>query len=205
MIQALIVVAAASAATPPPAVGKPIRSMTYTFVYSTQLAQDQGTIYADVMSVTKDGGLIIRFSQPATGPGTQAFGPADCTVYGDVRVLCQKQGALSMFENELAHLLGRNFVNGNAMDEKNHWHLANSDASAALVDDFTVTSNDHGILNISEIRDFTSDGVITHHVATITYDMNKTVPTHVHFINSAKDQPTVSMSVDLTLQSDSMH
>lgn len=197
MILPLILAAATGTATL-----KPVRSMVYSFTYSTQSEKHQGTIHADVLGITSDGGLAVRFSQDVPGVASQTFAPADCSVYGDTRVQCQKPGALSTFENELGHLLGRNFVDGNAMDEKNHWRVAGTIQDTKVTDDFTVTSNDSGILNINEVRDTTEAGATTHHTAQITYDMNKTVPTKVHMVNSAPGTAGMAFDMDYTLQSD---
>jgi hypothetical protein len=181
---------------------KPVRSMVYSFTYSAAGEQHQGTILADVLGITQDGGLVIRFSQTVAGQPSQTFSAAECSVYGDTRVQCPKPGALSTFENELAHLLGRNFVDGNAMDEKNHWRVAGTLDGANVTDDFTVTSNEAGILNINEVRDLTAPGKMTHHAATITYDLNKTIPTKLRYTDASAAQPGRATTVEYTLQSD---
>ena len=197
MIHALIVAAANSSANL-----KPVRSMVYSFNYSTQNEQRQGTIHADVLGVTQDGGLVIRFSQTVVGQPSQTFAPAECGVYGDTRVQCDKANAIGTYENELAHLLGRNFVDANAMDEKNHWRVAGTLNGANVTDDFTVTSNNSGILNIKEARDVTVSGSTTHHTATITYDLNKTIPTKFQYTDANAAQPALAVTAEYTLQSD---
>ena len=197
MIHPLVLAAATAAAAL-----KPVRTMVYSFTYSTPNEKHQGTIHADVLGVTSDGGLAVRFSQDVPGVASQTFAPADCSVYGDTRVQCQKTGALSTFENELGHLLGRDFVDANAMDEKNHWRVAGTVQDAKVTDDFTVTSNDSGILNINEVRDLTLSSGTTHHTAQITYDLNKTLPTKVHMVDSSLAQTPSGVTVDYTLQSD---
>lgn len=196
MIHALILVAATS-----PADLKPVRTMVYTFTSTTQAEQRRGTIHADVLGITADGGLVVRFSQMSER-SADTFAPANCTVYGDTRIQCQKPNALSTFENELAHLLGRNFVDGNAMDEKNHWRVAGNLEGSNVTDDFTVTSNNAGILNINEVRDITSSGETTHHTAQITYDLNKTVPTKIVSTDYNSGNPLVHITVEYALQSD---
>jgi hypothetical protein len=195
MIHALI-------AATSPADLKPVRTMVYAFTYSTGSGQHQGTIHADVLGITQDGGLVIRFSQSVADQPSQTFAAAQCAVYGDTRVQCQKAGALGTYETELAHLLGRNFVDANAMDEKNHWRVAGTLGGGNVTDDFTVTSNNAGILNIKETRDVTVSGSTTHHTATITYDLNKTVPTKVQYTEANASQPAASTTAEYTLQSD---
>lgn len=202
MIHALIIAAASSAAPASNATLKPVRTMVYSFTYSTPSEQHAGTIHADVLGVTQDGGLVVRFSQDVPGQATQTFAPAECAVYGDTRIQCQNGAKLSGFESELGHLLGRGFVDGNSMDEKNHWRVAGTMNGGGLTDDFTVTSNNAGILNINEVRDFTESGSTTHHAATITYDLNKTVPTKLHYTDANAAKKDLALTADFTLQSD---
>lgn len=197
MIHALVLGAATSTAAL-----KPVRTMVYSFTYSTPSERHQGTIQADVLGITQDGGLAVRFSQQVDGQPAQTFAPADCTVYGDTRVQCLKPNALGSYENELAHLLGRGFVDGNSMDEKNHWRIAGKLDGNDLTDDFTVTSNNAGILNINEVRDVTASGNTTHHTAQITYDLNKTIPTKIVSTDSNAATPKATVTVEYALQSD---
>jgi hypothetical protein len=190
MIHALILGAVTSTAGL-----KPVRTMVYSFTYSTPSEQHKGTIHADVLGVTQDGGLVVRFSQQVDGQPNQTFAPTDCAVYGDTRVQCQGASALGPYESELGHLLGRNFVDGNSMDEKNHWRVAGTMGNNKVTDDFTVLSNNAGILTIDEVRDVTGSGNTTHHTAQITYDLNKTVPTKVKYTEAA-------VTVEYALQSD---
>lgn len=205
MLHALILAAAGATAPAATSALKPVRTMVYDFNYTTgtDKVQHSGTIHADVLGITTDGGLAIRFSEEVPGDASMTFAPAECSVYGDTRVQCAKPAALSSFENELGHLLGRNFVDPNAMDEKNHWRVAGTIGASQLTDDFTVHSNDSGILNITETRDVTEKGgSTTHHTATITYDLNKTLPTKVVLTNSAASNPQMNFTATYTLRSD---
>lgn len=204
MLFALLLAAAGAGAPAASAALKPVRSMVYDFTYTTSPnnAQHSGTIHADVLGVTADGGLAIRFSEETPGDPAQTFAPAQCAVYGDTRVQCEKAGALGSFENELAHLLGRNFVDGNAMDEKNHWRVAGTIDGSQVTDDFTVHSNTNGVLNITEDRSVTVQGETTRHTATITYNLNKTIPTKVVFTDSAPSNPLANLTATYTLRSD---
>lgn len=193
MISALVL-AAASASAP-----KPVRSLSYTFTSATASAQYTGTITADVLGVAKDGALVIRFAQNAGGAPGQTFAPAVCWVYGDTRVSCNDTKALSSVETELAHLLGRNFVDANNLDEKNHWRIAGSLGASNVTDDFTVTANNNGILAITESRETTGAGA-SKHDAQISYDLNHTVPLSVHYTQSGNAAGTA----DLKLTSDSL-
>jgi hypothetical protein len=193
MISALVL-AAASANAP-----KPVRSLSYSFTDATASAHYTGTITADVMGGTQDGALVVRFAQTADGAPSQTLPASVCWVYGDTRVSCSDPKGLSSVETELAHLLGRNFVDGNNLDEKNHWRIAGSLGASKVTDDFTVTANTNGILAITEARVITGAGASTHD-AQISYDMNRTVPLSVHYTQTGDAASTV----DLKLVSDSL-
>ncbi len=193
MISALVL-AAASAGAP-----KPVRSLSYTFTDATASAHYTGTVTADVLGAAKDGALVVRFSQSADGAPDQNFAPAVCWVYGDTRVSCNDPKALSSLETELAHLLGRDFVDGNNLDEKNHWRIAGSFGTSSVTDDFTVTANNSGILAITESREVTGTGAAKHD-AQISYDMNRTVPLSVHYTQTG----AAASTADLKLASDSL-
>lgn len=178
--------------------------MVYSLTYSTPTEQYKGTIHADVLGVTKDGALYVRLSQQVDGDAHATFAPADCSVYADTRVLCATASALGGFEDEVAHLMGRKFINGDQLDDKNHWRIAGGAGDGSVTDDYTIDSNTNGILDITEARDFVERGETTHHAATITYDLNHTVPTKVHYIDSSAANPKAAMTVDIALTSDSM-
>jgi hypothetical protein len=123
-------------------------------------------------------------------------------VYGDTRVDCGKdQKNLSSVENEVARLLGRNFVDGNNLDANNHWRIAGQIGADSETDDFTVTANDNGVVSITEAREITGANA-AHHTATISYDMNRTVPLSVKYTDGPAG--ATPASVQITLSSDSM-
>ncbi|HET7813133.1 MAG TPA: hypothetical protein VFL13_02040, partial [Candidatus Baltobacteraceae bacterium] len=183
---------------------KPIRSMDYSLTYSTPTQQYKGTIHADVLGVYSDGGMVLRLSQTVDGVASQTFAPAACAVYPDTRVQCQKAGLLGTFENELAHLMGRKFVNGDQLDDKNHWRIAGGAGGGTVTDDFTINSNTGGILDITEARDLVEGKDTTHHAASITYDLNHSLPTKLHYTDSSAANPKVAMTVDIALTSDTL-
>lgn len=193
MISALVL-AAASAGAP-----KPVRSLSYSFTAAAASAHYSGTITADVLGGSKDGALIVSFAQKADGAPGQNFPAAVCWVYGDTRVSCNDPKALSSVETEIAHLLGRNFVDGNNLDANNHWRIAGSLGASTITDDFTVTANNNGILAITESRKTTGNEA-SQHDAQISYDMNRTVPLTVHYTETGSPASTV----DLKLTADSL-
>ncbi|HET7812783.1 MAG TPA: hypothetical protein VFL13_00260 [Candidatus Baltobacteraceae bacterium] len=199
MMHALLLAAATSTANL-----KSVRAMVYSLTYSTPTEQYKGTIHADVLGVTQDGGLVVRMSQTVDGDANGTFAQADCAVYPDTRVQCQKANALSAYENELAHLMGRKFINGDQLDDKNHWRIAGGAAGGTVTDDFTINSNTNGILDITESRDLVINKETTHHAASITYDLNHTLPTKLHFTDSSAANPKAALTADIALTSDSL-
>lgn len=197
-----LLLAAATPALLP--VKKPIRSLVYAFTFSAAAVKQTGTVRADVMGVTTDGGLIVRFSQDVPGNAQQTFGQQECVVYGDTRVLCQQRSALTPFENELGRLLGRNFVSGDKMDDKNHWRISSNAGGSDSTDDYTVTANNGGLVTITEKRSITIDSGTSEHNAQITYDMNRTVPTAFSYTDGVIGTPGSTVSASYTLQSDSL-
>lgn len=195
MISALILAAATSGPE------KPVRSLAYAFTVSSPASNYSGTISADVLGFTKDSGLVVRFVQTATGQPGQSFPATGCTIYGDTRVECVNPKDMSSVEMELARFLGRDFVDGNNLDAKNHWRLAGPLGTGSEVDDFTITSNSNGVLSITETRDITGPGAL-HQAATIGYDMNRTVPLSVKYTDGAPG--AAPASADITLTSDSL-
>jgi hypothetical protein len=195
MIAALILAAAASGPD------KPVRSLAYSFSVTSAASTYNGTIAADVMGVTKDGGLAVRFQQTVNGRANQSFPATQCVVYGDTRVECKDAKNISSVETELARLMGRGFLDGNNLDANNHWRLAGPLGTGSETDDFTVTANDNGVVSITESRDVTGPGA-SHHAGTISYDMNHTVPLSLKYTDGATG--AAPASVQITLTSDSL-
>lgn len=195
MIAALVLAAATSGPV------KPVRSLAYAFTVSSPVSSYGGTVTADVLGVTKDGALVIRFSQTVADQPAQSFPSTACTVYGDTRVDCGKdQKNLSVVETELARLMGRNFVDGNNLDANNHWRLAGVIGADSETDDFTVTANNNGVLSITENREVTGANAL-HHAGTISYDMNRTVPLSVKYTDGPPGAAPTSVHVTLTSDS----
>lgn len=196
MIAALVLAAATNGPV------KPVRSLVYAFTVSSPASSYSGTVNADVLGVTKDGTLVIRFSQTVANQPSLSYPEATCNVYGDTRVDCAKdQKNLSAVETELARLMGRNFVDGNNLDANNHWRLAGALGADSETDDFTVTANNNGVVSITEAREMTGANV-SHHAGTISYDMNRTVPLSVKYTDGPPG--ATPSSVQITLTSDSL-
>jgi len=80
----------------------------------------------------------------------------------------------------LARFLGRGFVDGNHMDEKNHWRVTIEQGTTSVVTDYTILKNENGVLSISETGELKDENGRSHSNGQIVYDMKRTVPLSVH-------------------------
>ncbi|MEO6912914.1 MAG: hypothetical protein ABI182_02690 [Candidatus Baltobacteraceae bacterium] len=173
---------------------------------------DKGTITADVLQATPDGGLVVEISEQAENARKAPV--VKTAVYGDGRVFYDTSQTMNDEELELLRALGRNFVDTSKLDAKNHWQITGSGTDLSVVADYTVKSNTNGILDIdmqrvikvtgAQAQDTTTDG-------TIVYDLTDSMPTLIREESMARQQQqmdqynTVQTHIDLTLASDSMH
>jgi hypothetical protein len=84
-------------------------------------------------------------------------------------------------ELNLARFLGRKFINGDYLDEKNHWRIDLTPPNKPkIATDFTITKNNAGILAITEAQKVVSATAGMQTNGRIAYDMNRTVPLSIH-------------------------
>lgn len=173
--------------------------------------QDHGTITVDVVREQPDTGLIVTVSESATE--SRKADPATCVTYGTTNVICDPNKRVTSEELAVVRLLGRNFVDPNKMDEKGHWQLAQSNASEAVTDDYSLSPGKSGLVSIQETRVIKVLGVnpSTSDVsATIAYDLNRQLPTNVQEYVIERDSSSTAgimkttYQTTLTLISDSM-
>lgn len=213
---------------------KPVRQLVYTFTYNVSTdrtqhdsgiggpvsgmadsrggTEDKGTIRVDVLKVAADTGLLVSISE--TARETRSAQPVNCAVYGNTNFLCDGAKKINDEEIALLRLVGRNFVDANQIDDKNHWRVETDDkGGSSRVADFTVLSNDDGILKIAESRVDKQSGAQGFTATTdgkITYDLTHVVPTAVYENTLLRqelgmgDYETDQTQVTLALQSDSM-
>jgi hypothetical protein len=174
---------------------------------------DHGQIVVDVVAVQPDTGLVVRISE--TGYNTRNSVPTMCVTYGNGTVICdQSTGGVNEEESSLLRLLGRNFVNQSEIDNKNHWHTAQTGPQAQETNDYTIDRTNGDLLDISLQRvlkvtagaqpfDATTDG-------RITYNQKMSVPTKVvedtttHKNTGMGNYDRIQQQISLTLSSDSM-
>ncbi|HVS46203.1 MAG TPA: hypothetical protein VMS32_05995, partial [Verrucomicrobiae bacterium] len=168
-------------------------------------------ITVDVMQVQPDTGLVIDVSEQAQSYRTAIA--AQCVVYGNTNVVCDPEKKINDEEVLVLRLLGRDFVDPAQIDAKNHWRVANSDTNGIMTDDFTISKNVNGAMQIVSERVFKrlgSEIVTTTSDTKIAYDFNRTVPTSISEEATTREQRGMSaynttiIQTVLTLQQDSL-
>lgn len=172
---------------------------------------DKGTITADVLQATPDGGLVIAISEQAEN--TRKAPVVKAAVYGDGRVFYDTSQTMNEEELELLRTLGRNFVDTSKLDAKNHWQITGSGTDLSVVADYTVKSNTNGILDIDMQRVVKITGAQAQNTTTdgsIVYNLADSMPTVIREESMLRQQQqmdqynTTQTHIDLTLASDSL-
>lgn len=170
---------------------------------------DKGTIVADVVAVAKDGGLVIRVSERSSVSRAHFVDPVMCAVYGNTHVDCSANSVINPEIYELLRVLGRNFVDANSLDEKNHWRVeAGGSKGLKETTDFTILSNEGGVAKIAESIDVRDQDAARRNAetdGTIVYDLPMSVPKSLHeqTMMHPSTSTTVERTIDLQLQTDS--
>lgn len=139
-------------ASPTPSVA--LRKLEYTFSADYEAkdagangkgvaAGRKGTIEADVLSVAKDGSLLIRVSEWDRNEAKPRQA-STCNVYGNTTVVCPTIPEPSDAEWVLLAYLGRRFFDGAPWDANNHWARHEDTAEFHLSEDFTMASAGDG-------------------------------------------------------------
>ena len=147
----------------------PLRHLVYSFTYSsrqqgavpnepgssgaqtyTGTLDDKGTITVDVMREAQDRGLVVVVSEQ--GEHTRSAAPVTCAVYGTTDVACDQGKQVNREEYTLLRFLGVNFVDLSRIDEKQHWQITSTKGNVTMTADYTIKSNDNGVLSIGETR-----------------------------------------------------
>jgi hypothetical protein len=177
----------------------PLRHLVYSFTYQSRQhgtktndpgegsgssyngnLDDKGTITVDVLREAKDRGLVVVVSEKANYVRSAA--PVTCAVYGNTTVICDQSKPVNSEEYTLLRFLGANFVDPTHIDDKNHWTISRSSGSVSLSADYTIKTNDKGVMTIDETRriEDTSVGATTTNVETqLDYNYNRLLPTSI--------------------------
>jgi hypothetical protein len=162
-----------------------------------------GKIYVDVMSLGPNDSLLLNIRQEVPLAHSVDVPTAQLLTYPTGQVdLPPNSIPLSEPELNLARFLGRKFINGDYLDEKNHWHIdMKPPGGVSVATDFTINKNTDGILDITEDQKVTAQMSNTRTRGTISYDMNRTVPLS---IREEKIGDGVDLRLEYTLTADSL-
>jgi hypothetical protein len=141
---------------------------------------DQGTMTVDIISKQPDGGLVVSISE--NGENIRRAPPATCVVYGSTQVICDPNKTVYTEEYTLLRFLGSNFVDPNQLDAKKHWTIAQNGNDINVAADYTIDSDENGVMQIGEKRTIKDLGVghLTTNIETqIGYDFSRSIPTSV--------------------------
>jgi hypothetical protein len=178
--------------------------------YSATL-DDKGTITVDVLKEAPDRGLLVIVSEQGTD--TRKAAPATCAVYGNTDVICDPSKLVNVEEYALLRFLGPTFVDPKQVDEKGHWAVSNTKGATSVTADYTITSNDTGVMTITEQRHVQdkSQGFVTSDSETkIDYNAPRLVPTSIDEYKTEQRHAgiqgisTTTYQTTLKLTSDSM-
>ena len=191
------------------ATGESSTSAASGMAHDTASDSDRGTISVDVTREQPDSGLILSISEQAQT--RRSSPPATCVVYGDTTVVCDPNKHINAEEFALLRFLGAHFVDPNALDAKQHWHVER-DGAITTIADYTIAKNEAGVLSINEVRIVKQTGsrpLTTNTNATIGYDFSRSVPTAISEYSIQRSEQgdqyvTVTAETVLQLQTDSM-
>ena len=175
-------------------------------------ALDQGTITADVVQASTDGGLVVRVSEQAHGQ--RSASPAMCVLYGvNATAMCDANAKVNDEEMALLLVLGRNFVDPTQFDANRHWQRVQTAPNASQTTDFTAGAMKDGVLSITLQRLTSVSGAQGYKETTngsLTYNVELSVPLRVQQDAVIRQEQGIGQSrrsetkVVLELLSDSM-
>jgi len=172
---------------------------------------DKGTMTVDVMSEQPDKGLVVSISEQ--GENTRKALPATCVVYGNTSVICDPNATVNPEEYTLLRFLASNFVDPGQIDAKQHWSVTQNGGGTEVRADYTIQSNDNGVMTIGETRSIVNDSrksTTTNVQTKILYDFSRLLPTSVdEYVTQRVDAgmsgtSTTIYQTTLKLASDSM-
>ena len=142
---------------------------------------DKGTITVDILKKQPDGALVVMIGEQ--GENLRRAPQAECVVYGNTNVICDPNKTVYTEEYTLLRFLAGNFVVPSQLDASRHWSIVqNSGDGMSIAADYTINSNNNGIMQIGEKRTVkeAGAGALTTNIETqIGYDFNRLVPTSV--------------------------
>ncbi|MFZ0030377.1 MAG: hypothetical protein WAK84_00710, partial [Candidatus Cybelea sp.] len=104
-------------------------------------------------------------------------------VYGNTHVICDSSKTVYTEEYTLLRFLGGNFVDPSQLDAAKHWQIVQNNGNGTAVSaDYTINSNNNGVMKIGESRKVKDQGAghLTTNIETsVGYDFSRLVPTSV--------------------------
>ncbi|MBV9719568.1 MAG: hypothetical protein JOZ77_09615 [Candidatus Eremiobacteraeota bacterium] len=171
---------------------------------------DAGTISVELVREQPDNGRVVNVSEQ--GRYGRNAAAATCVVYSNTYVICDPNAKVNAEEYTLLRFLGKSFVDPNTIDAKNHWQIADDVPAIKIQADYTIASNDKGLMNIGETRSVDQRDVGTLKSAiqsSIVYDYNRLVPIRINEYDTQRQYggssgtSTSTYETTLTLVSDS--
>jgi hypothetical protein len=172
---------------------------------------DKGTMTVEVVRTQPDGALVVSISE--AGENIRRAPPATCVVYGNTNVICDPNKTVYTEEFTLLRFLAANFVNPDALDAKRHWQIVQDSGEHNIKADYTIGSNNNGMLQINEVRSVRerSGGTLTTDIQSkIGYDSKRAIPMAVdEYVTQRHDDgvqgtTTTIYQTTLNLVSDTM-
>lgn len=178
---------------------------------STMSLGRSGTITVNVLSATKDGGLVVEAAEQVDH-NDRPLQKIRCAVYeAPPLVVCDQNLVQAGVETEevdtLLSYVGQQFYDTSRLDDNNHWQYVEplNDGKSTRTTDFTVTKADGNVLAISVNRVFHSGSGTSTTTGTLRYDSGNTVPLNGHFQTDSNEGGELSGSMlDFNLLSDSL-
>lgn len=168
--------------------------------YSGSLG-DKGTMTVDVLKEAADHGLVVVVSEQ--GQDTRRGAPVKCAVYGNTNVFCDPNVTVTNEEYTLLRFLGANFIDPNQIDAKQHWAVSQTSGPTSLTADYTIKTNDNGVMTIEEKRHIknTSEGTTTSDIETqLDYNFNRLLPTSISEYSIVRRQGGTEDTAETTYQ-----
>lgn len=169
---------------------------------------DTGTITADFMGMSGDGGAIYIVNE--RGRDSRIGEPAQCVVYGNTYLICDQ--SKTVFDEEIALLrsLGKDFTHAVPIDAKNHWQYRETTPTSTETTDYTIKNDAGGIVTLAIDDLMTTSGMNAYNAVgsgTIRYSRTASVPTSITMQTISHTKQGSSRgetNLELTLQSDSL-
>ena len=134
----------------------------------------------EIVKKQADGAMVVMISEQ--GEQIRRASPAECVVYGNTHVICDPNKTVYTEEYTLLRFLGGNFVDPSQLDANRHWVVTQDNGLDNVRADYTINSNNNGMMSIGEKRSVKEYGVghLTTNVETkIGYNFKQSVPTSV--------------------------